>query len=226
MLLEWVRSTVEWQKLGPNSATVSALATIFFTALKCVGLVMQNSRIKELKTGKSVSVTLFAYQACLSFSFAVKGMFDHSFVMAITGILGFFFVLVVHTLWVQKGFTRSEKVRVAVLPLLVILMVILPWKNTLMTAILIGMAFPLHLQYMEIWRSKSLGALDIRLIVILFISLIFSTVYGYATMNWPLMIINPAVLIAFAILALRLVEYHERARIPSLSEYLASIRKR
>ena len=215
VLRHWMQDTVEWQNWGWNALTVSFIATVAFTVFQGWGVWKQNETIRMRRSGESVSVLLFAYFSCVFFSFLYYGFIVRSIAAACNGLLGFLHVLVLASLWRFKGFTSTEKVVVAALPLMIVAMATVPWKNTLLLLIMAGSLLPLAQQPIEMWRNKSAGAVDMRFVSIFMASTIFWTIYAFAIDNWVLKVINPSALAILVVTSSLWYRYRRPGTLPA-----------
>src|SRR3989344_369496 len=95
----------------------------------------------------------------------------------------------------------------AVLP---IAMYILPWKDPVFLVIAFGSIIAYAFQPWEIWKNKSAGDVDIRLIITYCIATLFWVIYSYIANIWSLMIINRIMLVLVAFPIFLCFRYRKR----------------
>ncbi|TAL49437.1 hypothetical protein EPN83_00825 [Patescibacteria group bacterium] len=207
MIEQWLRESVEWRNWDLNVVTISFIATVFFTILSGWSLVKQKNTIQQMESGKAVSVPLFSYLCSLFFTFLYYGIVTNSIAPVINGLLGILYLQVLFGLWRHKGFSKNERRLVKILPLIPLGMIILPWKDTLMTAAFAGGLLAVAHQLYELWQARDPGAVDINYVSVFFVSTLFWTIYAYAAGNVPLQIINPPTLVVLTAIILLWFRY-------------------
>jgi uncharacterized protein with PQ loop repeat len=207
----WLRTTVEWHSWGYNALTISFIATVAFTLFQAWGLWKQIGTMRVRRSGESISLLLFSYLGCVFFSMLYYGLLVRSIAAVFNGLLGFLHVVVVVLLWRYKRIARAEMMLAATFPLMIVAMVVVPWRDTLLLVVMAISLVPMAHQPLEMWRNRSAGAVDLRYVAIFMASAGFWTIYALAIGNWVLSIINPAIAAILVITALLYVRFRPPA---------------
>lgn len=210
LVLEWLRNSVEWRLFGLNIPTLTFLATLIFTFLQCAALYGQARTIERARSGESVSVPLFSYMVVVFIAFGYYGAISHSVGSVVNGTVGLFYFFALTKLKKFKGFSSKEKKLMVLCVALGATEVALPWKATIMTILMGGATLPFIQQVREIRRNRSIGAIDIRFVVVFTGSLAFWTGYAFSTRNVPLMIVNPPMFFVLGAFYFYWYKYRER----------------
>jgi len=204
---DFIQNSVEWNGWGWNSLTISFFATLMFTIIQALGLSKQFYTIYRSASGVSVSAPFFAYFFYAMVSCFFYGIFSQSIALVCNGTLGIFYFLVLFGLWKYKGFTKIEMTLLFLFSLMVVFMIIFPWKDTLFLIFTAGGLVPMANQPIVMWRNKNAGVLDLGFVVVFSASVLFWLIYGLAIKNLALMIINPIALIIMFITILLWLKY-------------------
>lgn len=195
-----LKSTVEYRNWGWNAITIGAIGTAFFTILQGYGLLKQNRGIWEKESGESVSVSLFGYYLFYLIAFLVYGVEKKSMAIVFNGLLFLLCVPILVGLKRFKGFTKGERIGLCLFPLMPPIMFFGGSKDMLLLSFLFGIAFFLLFQVYEIWKEKSVGSLDFKMLVIFFLTSIFWTVFAFAIEDIGLMVFNPLALAIYTVI--------------------------
>ena len=210
MLIEFFHQTIEYQRWGFNMLTVSSLATIFFTTVLGWAFWKQDQTVRERHSGKSVSALWHTYYAFLSLSTLIYGFHVTSIALIYNGLLCIPRFSIILGLRRYKGFALTEKISLAGFAVLPIAMYILPWKDPVFLVIAFGSIIAYAFQPWEIWKNKSAGDVDIRLIITYFIATLFWVIYSYIANIWSLMIINRIMLVLVGLTIVLWFRYRQR----------------
>ena len=187
---------MELQNLGWNAASVGFVGTLVFTVVEAWGLLQQNKAIWRSRSGRSVSVTWFSYFAALSFAYGVYALTIGSIALVFNGfVLALFHAPIIVGLWKFKGFSRVEKFLGACFLAAMAVTILTPAKDWFVLLFSFGSIVSYLAQPLEIWRRKSSGVVEIRLLAVYFVSTSFWVLYAFAVGNWVLRITCPAYLV-------------------------------
>jgi len=209
--MDWLKSIAEYQNWGFNALIVGSVGTIFFTFLEAWGLWRQNKLIWKEKSGESVSVGWFSYLGFLFLTLIVYGYSVKSISIVINGlVLGPLHFPILLGLWKFKGFSHREKLVFTISAMMLLAMILLPWKNIVFVVINFGTIISLSLQPWEIWKNKNAGMVEIRLISVYFVSTVFWVIYAYFLGEWALKIITPIALFLFGLTIFFWLKYRKK----------------
>ena len=192
-------SFVEFQNFDLNALTISAIATLFFTTIQAWGLLKQNKLIWREKSGEAVSITWFT---CFGFMFAVifiYGIEINAGALMYNGLLALFHIPVLIGLAKFKGFTLKQRLIFAACVLAVLIMILFPIKDEIFLTFSFISVVSLVMQPLEMWRSKSAGVVEIKLIKIYTAATAFWVIYAYSVGNWVMKITTPSALVVLII---------------------------
>lgn len=199
---EFIKHTIEYQNWGLNAITFSFLGTAFFSLLQGWSLFKQNSTIRRKKSGKSLSVTLFIYSGCYFFSFFVYGVLSDSMGMMVNGLLGIPYIPILFALHKYKGFTKTNWIVLGMFSLMIPLVYILEGsvRDIFVLCGLFGLGIPLIGQIREMYKEKSVGAVEPRFIIVFMLASVFWFSYGLVIGNWIFVVFNPASIVILGII--------------------------
>ena len=189
--IDLLKQSHEWQHWGLNVATFSSVSITVLALFEAWGLRNQIRTIWKEESGESVSVLLFSYRTGYYSLFLPFGIYAGSIVISLNSLLAIFCAVIVYGLSKYKSWTLYEKVIAGVAPLMPIAMILLPWKDAMyvgFSMVLLGTAL---WQVVELYRAKSPGALDIRLLSIYVFASFVWLVFAYVVGNVGLMITTP-----------------------------------
>jgi uncharacterized protein with PQ loop repeat len=195
VFFDWVSGSVEAQKWSEVVVRVSFFATVIATMFTMWATYSQARKIRENRSGESVSVLMFSYLSWMFVAYGYFGYWAHSVAIVFNSLCAIPYFLVLWNLWKYKGFTRAELLWSLAFPLQFVAVVVLPWKVTLTTTILsVSLAF-MAMQPIEMYRTKSAGFVSMKYALVFLASLVFWTIFAYKTRQLPLLIVNPAAFI-------------------------------
>ena len=180
---------IEFQQFGWNKATVGAIAVLFFTIAEAFGLLKQNKAIWEYKSGESIANTLFIYFSFMFAIFVVYGSKRKEGAVIVNGLLFIFFIPILCGLHKFKGFSAADKLLMLVGVISLGAMLFLRIKELIFVIYSLGGIIALAAQPWEIWKKKSSGVVEIKLLIIYFVSTLFWIVYSSSAKDYPLMLI-------------------------------------
>ena len=170
---------LEFKHLGFNVFTLSAMATIVFTVFEAWGLHKQSKLIREKKSGQSLDNYLFIYLIFMFVASIVYGIEINSLALIINGCLFLFCVPVLLGLGKYKGFSLKEKVFFVFCFVVLVFMLLSDVKEFMFLFIMSGIILALLSQLLEINKNKDSGVVEIKLILVYFISTFFWVVYSF-----------------------------------------------
>lgn len=198
--------TIEYEKRGLNAATIGAVGTIAFT---CIQLWALWDQFKNIKTGKSVSVTWHTYFTADFLAFLIYGSYAMSIAMTFNALLGFGHLLVLWGLLRVKQFSVRERLLLPIIVIFPVLMyfsrtysidfgeVNLWWTGTfqlklterelLFLLVSLGTIFALAQQPWEMYQNKSRGDVGYNLLASYTASTGFWICYAFFGANDPVL---------------------------------------
>lgn len=180
---------MEIQLWGWNPATVGFIGTIIFTLWQGWGYIRQIKAVN--RSVDSISLPFFALSAC-AFSMAfIFGLATGRIAMTFNGLLVILHLPIITAVRRIRGFARPEQLLVTSLLVAVVIDIILPFKGEFMTIFAFGWVIGGVMQLAEVWRTKSAGDLEPRLITTMLVATVFWAVYSFATHNVPIMVVAP-----------------------------------
>jgi len=201
---------VELNHLGWNALTIGFIGTLIFSFAEGWGVWQQNKAIWKNKSGESVSVIWFTYFTALFGIVFIYGLSTKSIALAFNGfLLTPLYIPLVVGLWKFKGFTKVEKICSACFLAAVIACVLVPYKDWFFLIFTVGNIFFSFTQPYEIWKNKSSGVVEIKLLVVFLASTIFWVTYAYASHDWVLEIITPCYLVIISLTTILWFKYRK-----------------
>ncbi len=175
-----------------NAETIGIWGCNLFTIVEGFGLASQIRTVWQKRSGESVSVGMMLFLSTLCASAIIYGRTFHRPPIVFNGIvLGIGFLVLLFGLWKFKGYERWERWFGLSLLASVALMLFTGHYDRWYFLYSAGSAVALTLQPWEIWRKRSAGVVDIRLLALFFFSNTFWVIYGYAVHDWVLKILCP-----------------------------------
>jgi len=191
---------IEIQQFGWNLVTFGFLGAITMSFLGFWGVFEQGRTIWRTKSGKSVSVTLFAFDSLRFSAGCIYGLTIGSLALTIVGFRVLLQLFVLIGLWRYKGYRSWETLLCLAFAGALIADIVLPHKGVMYFAIAmlaIGAMIP---QIIEMLMNRSRGAVDKRFLWSTLIGVTFWTAYSFAIADWALMIIYPTFLTLIVIM--------------------------
>lgn len=200
-IINFLHSSVEWQNWGFNIQTFGAAGTLFFTAFQIYGAWEQRKKIKQKKSGDSVSKSFFIFTACYFFAFLIYGLDGRKMAVILNGLfLGPIYLLVLLKLLEYEKLNKKEILVAAVSAATIPLMMIL--KNTgkeiLLGGLLAGLTLFGIMMFLEMKQSKKRGAISLNFLLVALATNIFWLIYAVAISNSQLIIANCASIMIFS----------------------------
>lgn len=210
-MTKYITNLVEIQNFGLNAITVSAIATAIFALATVWGLFKQNKLIWGSKSGESIAVPWFICAAFNFYSMFIYGLVTSSGALIFNGFLaGIFYAPILTGLGKFKGFSRQDKIIFSTFTLALLTMIFLPIKGSMYLFFSLATTVALAMQPWEIWKQKSSGIVDIRLILIYFIATSFWAIYSYLLKNWRMEVVFDSALVVLFITILLWFRYHKK----------------
>lgn len=195
-MLELLKNTVEYQKWGFNAPTIGAIGIIFFAFVEGWGLLKQNQKIWQERSGESVSFRWFTYLGSYFIASIFYGLYIKSISVTFGAILpGLLHIPIIVGMIKFKQLAQNEKIQSALFLIMILAMVILPQKDLVYILLSIGTIYALATQPLELYRTKSVGVVEIKLILVYIASSVFWTIFGFSTKALGIMIVSPCALI-------------------------------
>lgn len=209
--------TLEYQNWGWNALTVSATVTFFLSLVQAWGTIGQATKIRREKGGVSVNIRFFAYRLALFASLMLYGWTRESLLLLLASFnQTFAHVFVIMALRVHKreGWLAERKYFYLYL-LMVPVMIAFPWREYMVAAFTTYMFVPLVRQILEVWKERSAGNLDIRLIAILNFNAAFWIAYGVMTKDLVVLVFSPTCTLLYATLLFSWIKFRNPKRATS-----------
>lgn len=191
-MLDIINSTVEYQGFGLNILTMGAVGTMAVLLWESWGIIAQIKKIWRERAAEALSAYMFGYTAAFMAASIPYGIAVSSATIVVASAV--VFLLHLPILWgihVFRGYTRKEALVTSAFFMMVVAIVALPsWMEFLFFSFSSGMLYAFITQAWQIWREKSAGTLEIRLIVAYITSSVFWSLYSFAAGIVPLMILN------------------------------------
>lgn len=210
-VMKYIANLVEIQNFGLNAITISAVATAIFTLVTVWGLFKQNKLIWSSKSGQSIAVPWFICAALNFYSMFIYGFVTNSGALMFNGFLaGLFHIPVLIGLRKFKGFSHKDNAMLFIFALALLAMIFLPIKGGMYLFFSLSATVTLAMQPWEIWKQKSSGVVDIRLILIYFIATSFWAVYSSLLKNWRMELVFDSALFVLFITILLWLKYRKK----------------
>ncbi len=175
-----------------NAKTVGEWGCNSFTVVEGLGLFSQIRKIWQKRSGASVSVGMSLFLMALSISAITYGWPNQMWPLVINGaVLGLGFGVIALSLRKFKGYNRREEEFFFALLLSLLSMLLSHHLDRWYFVFSVGSVVALLLQPIEIWKRKSSGVVDVRLLWLFLASNTFWVIYAYAIQNWVLMALCP-----------------------------------
>ncbi|MBN1584906.1 hypothetical protein JW899_00880 [Candidatus Uhrbacteria bacterium] len=190
-------NTVEFRNWGMNAASIGAVGTVAFTFIEGWGLWKQNEKIWNKKSGEAVSIKMFSYSLFSFVVLAIYGWHIRSLSSVFNGTaMAALYLPILIGLWRFRGFTLTEKIQIPAMAMITAAMIFTPWQAEIFTAVGFGVTFSISLQARELWKAKSTGAVEVRMLIVLLLATVFWVTYAFAIGDISLMAICSANLAA------------------------------
>lgn len=198
---------VEYRNFGWNAATTGFLATIALTLIQGWSLFRQNSTIWKNRSGEPLLPSLFIYSASYCGMLIAYGVLEGRAAAMFNGLLIVPYGLVAVSLFRFGSYSKSDWLAGLSFPWLVPVMSVLgqPERDYFFIFGATVVIVPIFGQIRKLSLAAIAGSIEPRFILALMVSNLFWAIYGIATDNLPMSILNPA---SFLILCLFLVLYY------------------
>jgi len=190
---------IELQNFGWNYLTIIAVMTMLLTVFQAYGISCQSQKIWRTKSGESLSATLFFMYCFYFIAFFFYGLSKNSLAMTFNALLAIPYVPVVVGLIKFKKLTLAEKISLPLSMAIVPLMIITTEKDALLSVLFIISLGILAMQPIEMLKTKTRGAVDIKFIFIFSITSVFWLIYATTIHNPVLTFFNSGALIIYAL---------------------------
>jgi len=204
---------MELTRFGWNALTMGFLGTIFLTGVCAWGLWQQKKAIWRDPSCQSISIIWFCYVATIYLTGLIYGWSINSLALMFNGlVLGLFHIPILWGLWKFKGFSRLEKTFALCLSIVIITMIVTPWKDWFFLISIFGNIFFTLTQPYQIWKNKNAGVVEIKLLSVYLLNSAFWLIYSYAINDWVLKIVNPIGLITIILTIVVWYRYHKETK--------------
>ncbi|MBI2048143.1 MAG: hypothetical protein HYT27_03300 [Parcubacteria group bacterium] len=186
-VLEFIKTTHEYQGFGFNRLTFWASGTVAFTVLEWWGLWKQKQKIWTEKSGKSVSITLMTFGFFSYLAFIFYGIWVKSGSSVFNGILSIPYIPILWGLWKFKRFTWWEKTGFWVFAMMVPAMAFFPeYHNEIFLVISFGIIGALLTMPLELYKAGETGVVEVRTLLAFIAATIFWVFYAFSINEWVL----------------------------------------
>jgi len=221
VMLELWKASLEYKVWGWNFPTSVVAISFVYLFFELWALWKQNKLIWLERSGETVSIIWFSYYGIHAFAGIMYGIQIQSIaVMSTSLMLGLIHIPIVIGLWKFKAaegtLRRHEKVQVALFPLMLPAVIFLPYIDLVYSLFTLGIMYGLVIQPYEMWRTRSRGVLEVRVIFIYLGSSLIWTSIGFY-LHIPLfMLFSPLstlCLVAMLILWFRFAKEEKKSRV-------------
>ncbi len=202
---------IEVHNFGWNTLTITASITVLFTLFQGYGVVSQNRKIWRYQSAESLSAIMFFLYLFYFSAFFAYGLHKNSLVMVLNGLLAIPYIPVVLGIIKYKKLKAWELISLPIIALVVPIMIITAQKDLLLFILLMVSLVVLTTQPMEMFKTKTRGAVDIKFILIFSVTSLFWLVYSLIISNWPLIVFNALAQIVYALIIILYWQYRTRA---------------
>ena len=194
---------VEFQNWGFNLLIISSLMTMIFSVFQGYGFIKQSQKIWREKSAKAISPPFFFLFFFYFIAFIFYGMYKNSLAMVFNGLLFITCIPVVIGIIKFKKIKLVDWLAFFASATIIPIILVIKEKDTFIFSLLLVSLIVLSLQLLTIFKTKSSGSIEIKFIVIFFVTGLCWFIYACYIHNWALQIFNfCAVLIYLAIIIL------------------------
>ncbi|MCK5510115.1 hypothetical protein KAI65_01040 [Candidatus Parcubacteria bacterium] len=197
-----IANLVEYKNFGWNFFTLSFFMVFFSLIAEAVGFLEQIKTIKIKNSHKALSLSMYLYFIFLFLSSLVYGAKIYSVLLMLNGLLFVFCSKIAYELIKRKGINKKEFLLFIFCFIAILLMIILPIKEIVFSVFMLGSIFALLLQVFEIFKEKSPGVVEIKLISIYFLTTLFFVWYAKITKDDLLILATVLTLFSLSIIIL------------------------
>lgn len=181
---------VEIQNWGFNILILSSLMTMVFSIFQGYGFIKQAQKIWQSRSAKSISAPFFFLFFFYFIAFVIYGFYKNSLAIIFNGLLFIVCVPVVAGVIKFKKMTLIDWLSFFISVAIVPAMILIKEKDTFVFFLLAVSLVVLTTQLLAIVREKSSGSIEIKFVIIFFVTGIFWFIYACYIDNWPLKIFN------------------------------------
>lgn len=185
-----MKEFVEIQSWGFNAVVVSSALTMIFTLIQGYGFIKQSEKIWKEKSVASISAPFFFLFFFFFIAFLLYGWYNRSLAMMFNGLLFVTCLPIIIGIFKFSCLSFYDKAAFILSAAVVPLMVILEEKDILLGAMFLISLFVLRGQVVAIYRAKSVGAVEPKMMAILLFTSIFWFLYSALIINWPILLFN------------------------------------
>ena len=218
---ELFATLVEYQNFGLNTTTITAAAIICISVFQAWGMGNQVREIWKHRSGDGLAVPWLSYSTWFFVAALVYALHTRSGAMLINAsvmMTGHLIILI--GTWRFKDWTRNEKwqttiyamvpVTVAISPSWQVTSLGMPGKDAAFLACSFFNIYAVATQPWEMWRKKTAGIVDPRLVGVHLLAVAFWSVYAFHIEALALQILNPALFVLFSLTIVLWFLYHTR----------------
>lgn len=166
--------------IGFNGVTASMIIILISLFFEASGLLSQAKAICENNSTKSMSIAMYLYLIFMFLSSLVYGIKTRALLITCNGLLFLFCLPVALELIKRKGLNKNELTLLVICAISIVAMIIFPIKEIVYTIFMLFSVLFLLLQPYEMYKVKSRGVVEIKLIIIYFVTTIFLVYYAFA----------------------------------------------
>lgn len=181
---------VEVENWGFNQLIIFSIFTMLFTVFQGYGFLKQSQKIWKNKSAEALSAPMFFLFFFYFISFFIYGLGINSSAVVFNGLL---FLPCIPLMWgilKYKKLNRTDKKSFFVSIMIVPIMIITKQRDLFLSILLIVSIGAILSQLAEMIKSRCQGSLEIKFIVVFFVTAIFWLIYSSIIINWPLLIFN------------------------------------
>lgn len=191
---------VEFQNWGFNTLIISSLITMLFTIFQGYGFAKQSQKIWGKKSVESLSAPFFFLFFFYFIAFIFYGLSKNSLAMIFNGLLFLpCFPIVIGIIkfkklsWID---VFSFVLTVAIIPI----MILTKEKDLFLFVLLMISIITLITQPIAMIKAKSRGSVEIKFIIIFFLTSAFWLIYSSIIGNWVLQMFNAIACIVYSLI--------------------------
>ena len=197
-----VANLVEYKNFGWNFFTLSFFMVFSSLILEAIGFLEQIKTIKRKNSHKALSLSMYLYFTFCFISSLIYGAKIYSALLMLNGLLFIFCSQITYELIKRKGINRKEFLLFIFCFVAILLMIILPIKEIIFSIFMLGSVCVLFLQAYEIFKEKSPGAVEIKLMLIYFFTTLFFVWYAKTIKDVFLILITMLTLVSLLVIIL------------------------
>ena len=199
---------IEFQNWGFNVLIISSFMTMAFSVFQGYGFVLQAIKIFREKSVRSLSLPVFFLFFSYFMAFVIYGIDQNSIAITFNGLLFIFVAPIIIGIFKFKEIKVKDVFIFIVIMAIVPIMIFVKDKDSFLFFLLVVNLVVLSSQILTIMKEKSMGAVEIKLIIILLATSCFWLIYSIWIINLPLILFNSAVIILY----LNIIILHRKYR--------------